>query len=121
MIFRRISDLDDLGKAQKEEPLNSCNQSKLLSSHATNSRKRKNSDGSSEEESDLALFRRVRIRASSHSGAKDPGIERRPMKMVARKSTAARAPSKKYASFAARKGGPLSRTSRAATRRSLGK
>lgn len=122
MIFRRITDLDDLDTAQTEESPNLCEPGGLSLSHGTSSRKRKRQGGSNDEDSELALFRRVRILPSY------PPISENPLGTLsktsgatnqrARKSTGGKAPSKQYASKAARKNPSTARTTRAASRRS---
>jgi len=118
MIFRRMSDLDDLAKAQTEEQkiLNPCEPGTFLSSHGTDSRKRKRQGGNSEDESDLALFRRVRIRASSHFAAEEPRAERRRTKQTATKSTGGMVPNKHQVSWAARRSPPSATRATRATR-----
>lgn len=96
MTFRRTSNLDNLVRNQVAD--------KLPHSRRLNSRKRKNRDASDEEESELALFRRVRIHATSPLTLEEPRIEQHQprTKQTARSSTG-RGPRKQLASKTARR------------------
>jgi len=86
MIFRRITDLGDLVKAQAQagELPHSCDQGGLSSPHGIKSRKRKHRNSSNEEESELTLFRIVRIRATSPPVSEEPRINSGRTKQTAR-------------------------------------